>query len=76
VRQQWIKACGRNNKNININVTRICSLHFEDECFEMKWTKPRSNMPSKEICRLKKNSVPSIRLNIEKRSKRSKTKAK
>lgn len=51
-------------------VARICTLHFQDEYFEMKWTKPHAtNMPAKEICRLRKNSVLSILLYIEKKSK-------
>ncbi|KYN16912.1 THAP domain-containing protein 10 [Trachymyrmex cornetzi] len=67
IRQQWIKACRRNEKEIKINSARICSLHFANECFEMKWTMPRStNVSATEICRLKKNSVPTMQLHVEK----------
>lgn len=94
IRQQWIKACRRNEIDINIDagkyaythkhtlciisliihsiyiVARICNLHFQEDCFEIKWTKPRAeNVPAKEIRRLKKNSVPSLLLHLEKKNK-------
>ncbi|CAL1678352.1 unnamed protein product [Lasius platythorax] len=70
IRQQWIKACRRNEIDINIDAARICNLHFQEDCFEIKWTKPRAeNVPAKEIRRLKKNSVPSLLLHLEKKNK-------
>lgn len=51
-------------------VARICNLHFQENCFEVKWTKPRAkNVLAKEIRRLKKNSVPSLLLHLEKKNK-------
>ncbi|XP_036143495.1 uncharacterized protein LOC118645842 [Monomorium pharaonis] len=48
---------------------RICSLHFQDDCFEMKWTTLRGTNVPKELCRLKKNSVPNVLLHLEKKTK-------
>ena len=46
----------------------ICSNHFDADCFVMEWTKPRlKNVPAKEIKRLKKNSIPTKMLNLEKK---------
>ncbi|KYN12232.1 hypothetical protein ALC57_15601 [Trachymyrmex cornetzi] len=44
---------------IKIESARICNLHFEENCFEWKWTKPRLiNIPRKQIYRLIKNFIP------------------
>ncbi|XP_077259213.1 uncharacterized protein LOC143895752 [Temnothorax americanus] len=74
IRQQWlIEACRRNEKEIKIDSARICNLHFEEDCFEMKWTKPRStNIPKKQMCRLKNNSIPTLMLNVEQRRRKTK----
>ncbi|EZA49089.1 hypothetical protein X777_12671 [Ooceraea biroi] len=71
-----MKACKRNERDININTARICSLHFQDECFEMQWTKPRAKkinletvVPARQIRRLKMNSVPSLFLDVEKKKR-------
>lgn len=38
----------------------------------MVWTKPRQkNIPSKQVLRLKKSSIPTNLLNIEKKQKRT-----
>ncbi|XP_077260760.1 uncharacterized protein LOC143896664 isoform X2 [Temnothorax americanus] len=72
IRQQWLEACRRNEKEIKIDSARICNLHFEEDCFEMKWTKPRStNIPKKQMCRLKKNSIPTLMLNVEQRRRKT-----
>lgn len=58
-----------NTQSIYI-LARVCSLHFEDDCLEIKWTKPRANnVPAKIVYRLRKNSVPSKLLNLEKKRK-------
>ncbi|XP_018357342.1 PREDICTED: 52 kDa repressor of the inhibitor of the protein kinase-like isoform X2 [Trachymyrmex cornetzi] len=67
VRQQWLKACGKNERELPKSAT-ICSIHFEEDCF--RWTKPQDNIPPKQIWRLKENSVPTKLLNMEKNNKR------
>lgn len=56
-------------------LARVCNLHFEENCFEKMWTKPRTKNSAKEICRLKKNAVPSKLLNITKETGTTKVKA-
>ncbi|XP_032690939.1 52 kDa repressor of the inhibitor of the protein kinase-like isoform X2 [Odontomachus brunneus] len=71
VLQQWLKACGKNEEEIISNSATICSLHFTEDCFQMVWTKMRQkNIPAKQILRLKKNSIPTKLLNMEKKRKR------
>lgn len=70
VLQQWLKACRKNEGEIKTNSATVCSLHFNDDCFEMVWTKPRQkNIFARQILRLRKNSVPTRLLNMEKKRK-------
>jgi len=70
IRQQWLDACQRNETNIKIDSAHICNLHFEADCFQMKWTKPRSNnVPAKQIQRLRKSSIPTKLLILQKKRK-------
>jgi len=56
--------------HIEILIARICSLHFDRDCFVLKKTRPRSkNAPVKEIIRLKKESIPNQMLILEKKRK-------
>lgn len=53
---------------------RICSDHFDAECFIMKLTKPRSkNIPAKELRRLKKDAIPCRMLAVNTERGRKKT---
>ncbi|XP_072751876.1 uncharacterized protein [Anoplolepis gracilipes] len=66
--QQWLNACKINDIDIKIDSARVCNLHFNEDYFEMEWTKPRtSNVPTKQRQRLKKDSIPTKMLNLEKR---------
>lgn len=49
---------------------RICSLHFDDDCFITKWTQSRSTNPAKQLRRLKVGSVPTKMLILEKKRKK------
>ncbi|XP_011862331.1 PREDICTED: uncharacterized protein LOC105558963 [Vollenhovia emeryi] len=70
IHQQWLDATQENNSNIKIDSAYACNLHFEVECFELEWTKPRSkNVPAKQIQRLKKGSIPTKLLTLEKNGK-------
>ncbi|XP_011689990.1 PREDICTED: uncharacterized protein LOC105451320 [Wasmannia auropunctata] len=74
ISQRWLQVCQRNEINTKIDSAFICELHFEADCFEMKWTKPHSsNVPAKQLKRLKKGSIPSKMLIIEKTRKRTYT---
>lgn len=67
IRQQWLDVLQRKDINIKVDAAMMCSNHFDDDCFIMEWTKPRSkNVPAKEMKRLKKNSIPTKMLNLEK----------
>ncbi|XP_071571943.1 uncharacterized protein [Temnothorax nylanderi] len=59
VRQQWLNACQRKESDIKIDAARICSIHFEENCFE-----------EIKILRLKEGSIPTEFLNLEKKQKR------
>ncbi|XP_071637137.1 uncharacterized protein [Temnothorax longispinosus] len=66
VRQQWLNACQRKESDIKVDSATICSIHFEENCFELVKTRPRLiNDPVKEILRLKKGSIPTKFLNLE-----------
>lgn len=53
-----------------IILASICDLHFDPECFEKQWTKPRlSNIPKKEMARMKKGSIPTQMLQLHKKRK-------
>ncbi|XP_026826423.1 THAP domain-containing protein 1-like [Ooceraea biroi] len=68
--QQWLKACRKNKEETKTDSATVCSLHFNDDCFEMIWTKPRQkNVSARQIWRLKKGSIPTKVLNLEKKRK-------
>ncbi|XP_024894126.1 uncharacterized protein LOC112468934 [Temnothorax curvispinosus] len=70
IRQQWLDACQRNETNIKIDTAHVCNLHFEEDCFQMEWTKPRSNnVPAKLMRRLKKGFIPTKLLLLQKKRK-------
>lgn len=51
-------------------IVAICSNHFDTDCFIMVWTKPRlKNVPSREMQRLKKDSIPTKMLILEKKKR-------
>ncbi|XP_024881976.1 uncharacterized protein LOC112461116 [Temnothorax curvispinosus] len=53
---------------MKVDSARICSIHFEKNCYELVKTTPRLiNDPVKEVLRLKKGSVPTKFLNLEKK---------
>ncbi|KYM80120.1 hypothetical protein ALC53_09214 [Atta colombica] len=67
IRQQWLKASQRTELNIKVD-SAICSNHFDTDCFTMVWTKPRlKNVSAREMQRLKKGSIPTKMLILEKR---------
>ncbi|XP_018366600.1 PREDICTED: THAP domain-containing protein 1-like [Trachymyrmex cornetzi] len=67
IRQQWLKASQRTELDIK-PYTAICSNHFDTDCFTMVWTKPRSkNVLAREMQRLKKDSIPTKMLILEKK---------
>ncbi|XP_071571996.1 uncharacterized protein [Temnothorax nylanderi] len=68
IRQQWLNACQIKESDRNVDVARICSIHFKENCFELVKTKPKlKNQPVKEILRLTKGSIPTKFLNLEKK---------
>ncbi|KYN11789.1 hypothetical protein ALC57_16067 [Trachymyrmex cornetzi] len=74
LREQWLKACQKKETDMKIdsgNKGMYGSLHFDKDCFEWVKTQPRSkNTSVKEILKLKKESVPSKMLFLEKKRKR------
>ncbi|XP_077276724.1 uncharacterized protein LOC143905279 [Temnothorax americanus] len=59
IRKQWLNACQQTETSLKVDSARICSDHFDTNCFIMEFTKPRSkNTLAKEVRRLKKGSVP------------------
>ncbi|XP_071574457.1 uncharacterized protein [Temnothorax nylanderi] len=73
IRQQWLDACKQTETSLKVDSARICSDHFDTNCFIMEFTKRRSkNIPAKELRRLKKGSVPCkmLTLNAERKRKR------
>lgn len=69
IRQQWLEASQRTELNMKVDTT-ICSNHFDTDCFIMVWTKPRlKNVPSREMQRLKKDSIPTKMLILEKKKR-------
>ncbi|XP_077275809.1 uncharacterized protein LOC143904771 isoform X1 [Temnothorax americanus] len=69
IRQAWINACQRSEESIKIDSARICSLHFDDDCFITKWT-DSIKAPPKQLRRLKVGSIPTKMLTLEKTRKR------
>ncbi|XP_011870749.1 PREDICTED: uncharacterized protein LOC105563624 [Vollenhovia emeryi] len=70
IRQQWLNACQRKETEIKVDSARICSIHFEENCFILEKTQPRSkSKPAKEVLRLKNGCIPTKILNLEKKEK-------
>ncbi|XP_025155181.1 uncharacterized protein LOC112588705 [Harpegnathos saltator] len=69
--EKWINACGKSEDNTKIISGRIRSLHFEDDCFVMRWTQPKSAKTCmKQMKRLKEGSIPTKMLLLDKSRKR------
>ncbi|XP_024882180.1 uncharacterized protein LOC112461246 [Temnothorax curvispinosus] len=69
IREAWVNACQRSEESIKIDSARICSLHFDDDCFITKWT-DSIKAPPKQLRRLKVGSIPTKMLTLEKTRKR------
>ncbi|XP_071567384.1 uncharacterized protein [Temnothorax nylanderi] len=70
VRQQWLNACQRKESDMKVDSARICSIHFEENCFSLEKTNPRLiNQPAKEVLRLKKGCIPTKFLILDKKRK-------
>lgn len=53
-RARWLQACGK--QLANCSTARICSRHFEDDCYERDVQHEILGLPTR--CRLKKGAIP------------------
>jgi hypothetical protein len=58
-RKLWVNACCRAD-NFNVNTARICSRHFEKECYERNLRHELLNYTPKHGRTLKFDAVPSL----------------
>ncbi|XP_069670359.1 uncharacterized protein [Periplaneta americana] len=62
IRKRWIVACKRQNK-FNPGTSRICSLHFKSEDFELNFRAQLLKIQPKRPRILKPTAVPTLNLN-------------
>ncbi|XP_011638028.1 ring-infected erythrocyte surface antigen-like isoform X1 [Pogonomyrmex barbatus] len=67
LRKQWLNACQRDETNMNFDIARVCSLHFEEDCLLLeKMIEGKIGRP-KETVLLKENSIPTKMLILERK---------
>ncbi|TGZ49432.1 Uncharacterized protein DBV15_09781 [Temnothorax longispinosus] len=60
--QQWLNACQRKETEMKVDSTRICAIHFDENCLVLEKTKPRlQNKPAKEVLGLKEGICSNIK---------------
>lgn len=69
LRKAWINACKRAD-NFNVDNARVCSKHFEEDCFERDFQFELTGCSAKNRRMLKKDAIPT--LNLSKKVKEQK----